>query len=45
MKQVWLRENTKKEESHKLNKEAKAEIDYLNLAWDKQPFEDKKGRQ
>ena len=30
MKQVWLTENTRKEESHNLSKEAKAEICYLN---------------
>ena len=32
IKQVWLRENTTKEESHKLSKEAKAGICYLNHA-------------
>ena len=30
IKQVWLGENTTKEESHKLSKEAKAGICYLN---------------
>ena len=30
MKHVWLGENTRKEESHKLSKEPKAGICYLN---------------
>ena len=30
MKYVWLGENTRKEESHKLSKEEKAGICYLN---------------
>ena len=40
IKQVWLGENSRTEESHKLRKEAKAEIDCLNYTeWDKQLFE------
>ena len=31
MKKVWLGENTRKVENHKLSKEAKAKICYLNL--------------